>query len=79
MSAIQKTLMALWIEARQNTSIFKQIGRDFSEKRGKSAVRKKIEKRLVLKNGIPIMRLHRHGGCESLHKQPGRLKRKILK
>ncbi|KZT49778.1 hypothetical protein A6A30_10590 [Klebsiella michiganensis] len=37
---------------------------------------KKIEKRLVQKNGIPIMRLHRHGRCESLHKQPGRLKRK---
>ncbi|WP_332618467.1 hypothetical protein, partial [Enterobacter sp. 37] len=37
---------------------------------------KKIQKVLVLKNGIPIMRLHRHGGCESLHKQPGRLKRK---
>ncbi|EFE06484.1 hypothetical protein CIT292_10088 [Citrobacter youngae ATCC 29220] len=28
---------------------------------------KKIQKTLVLKNGIPIMRLHRHGGCESLH------------
>ncbi|WP_339018115.1 hypothetical protein [Salmonella enterica] len=21
----------------------------------------------VAQNGIPIMRLHRHGGCESLH------------
>ncbi|EGG0105668.1 hypothetical protein IDP76_003894 [Salmonella enterica] len=28
---------------------------------------KKIQKTLVQKNGIPIMRLHRHGGCESLH------------
>ncbi|TKK12988.1 hypothetical protein EcCFBP13530_23600, partial [Enterobacter cancerogenus] len=37
---------------------------------------KKIQKILVLKNGIPIMRLHRHGRCESLHRQPGRLKRK---
>ncbi|RFS76533.1 hypothetical protein D0U00_23240 [Leclercia adecarboxylata] len=27
----------------------------------------KIEKMLVLKTGIPIMRLHRHGRCESLH------------
>ncbi|ELD5411681.1 hypothetical protein QQB21_004481 [Salmonella enterica] len=28
---------------------------------------KKIQKTLVQKNGIPIMRLHRYGGCESLH------------
>ncbi|EHR3366804.1 hypothetical protein KTV32_002437 [Salmonella enterica subsp. enterica serovar Give] len=28
---------------------------------------KKIQKTLVQKNGIPIMRLHLHGGCESLH------------
>ncbi|ENH6828370.1 hypothetical protein ABWG77_004659 [Salmonella enterica subsp. enterica serovar Newport] len=28
---------------------------------------KKIQKTLVQKNGIPIMRLHRHGGCELLH------------
>ncbi|NDO83486.1 hypothetical protein CJP72_22865, partial [Citrobacter sp. NCU1] len=28
---------------------------------------KKIEKSLVQKSRIPIMRLHRHGGCESLH------------
>ncbi|EHL3852295.1 hypothetical protein KDP01_004318 [Salmonella enterica subsp. enterica serovar Typhimurium] len=28
---------------------------------------KKIQKTLVQKNGIPIMRLNRHGGCESLH------------
>ncbi|EEN1351658.1 hypothetical protein H8389_002936 [Salmonella enterica subsp. enterica serovar Typhimurium] len=28
---------------------------------------KKIQKTLVQKNGIPIMPLHRHGGCESLH------------
>ncbi|EDN4547084.1 hypothetical protein C6O39_21700 [Salmonella enterica] len=28
---------------------------------------KKIQKTLVQKNVIPIMRLHRHGGCESLH------------
>ncbi|EGH3923254.1 hypothetical protein IEG82_004207 [Salmonella enterica] len=28
---------------------------------------KKIQKTLVQKNGIPIMLLHRHGGCESLH------------
>ncbi|HHR3744657.1 TPA: hypothetical protein ACS5YJ_004508 [Salmonella enterica] len=28
---------------------------------------KKIQKTLVQKNGIPIMHLHRHGGCESLH------------
>ncbi|EGF6523738.1 hypothetical protein [Salmonella enterica] len=28
---------------------------------------KKIQKTLVQKNGIPIMRLHRHSGCESLH------------
>ncbi|ENV9760744.1 hypothetical protein, partial [Salmonella enterica] len=39
---------------------------------------KKIQKTLVQKNGIPIMRLHRHGGCESLQ-TAGRLKRKILK
>ncbi|MGD7737895.1 hypothetical protein ACQCYK_22510 [Salmonella enterica] len=29
--------------------------------------KKDPKKRLCKKNGIPIMRLHRHGGCESLH------------
>ncbi|MDB2171669.1 hypothetical protein PMW74_23345 [Citrobacter farmeri] len=33
----------------------------------KQQTEKKIQKSLVQKNGIPIMRLHRHGGCESLH------------
>ncbi|AIP98104.1 hypothetical protein N898_19730 [Salmonella enterica subsp. arizonae serovar 62:z36:- str. RKS2983] len=43
---------------------------------------KKIQKTLVQKNGIPIMRLHRHGGCEAVNhftQTAGRLKRKILK
>ncbi|HCD2002497.1 hypothetical protein [Citrobacter farmeri] len=33
----------------------------------KQQTEKKIQKSLVQKNGITIMRLHRHGGCESLH------------
>ncbi|RVR50695.1 hypothetical protein EOL26_14690 [Escherichia coli] len=33
----------------------------------KQQTEKKIKKVLVQKIGIPIMRLHRHGGCESLH------------
>ena len=37
---------------------------------------KKIQKILVLKNGIPIMRLHRHGGCESLHTTTGSVEEK---
>jgi hypothetical protein len=53
MSAIQKTLIILWIEARQNASIFKQIGRDFSEKSGKSAVRKKDLKNACAKKWDP--------------------------
>jgi hypothetical protein len=39
--------------ARQNTSIFKQIGRDFSEKRGKSAVGKKDLKNTCAKKWDP--------------------------
>ncbi|MEI9484333.1 hypothetical protein V5093_22055, partial [Enterobacter cancerogenus] len=37
---------------------------------------KKIQKILVLKNGIPIMRLHRHGRCESLHTTTGSVEEK---
>ncbi|HIA9451377.1 TPA: hypothetical protein ACWSVD_003241, partial [Escherichia coli] len=33
----------------------------------KQQTEKKIKKILVQKIGNPIMRLHRHGGCESLH------------
>ncbi|WP_237703391.1 hypothetical protein, partial [Salmonella enterica] len=40
---------------------------------------KKIQKTLVQKNGIPIMRLHRHGGCESLHTNSRSVEEKILK
>ncbi len=42
----------------------------------KHQLEKKIEKRLVLKTGIPIMRLHRHGGCESLHTTAGPVEEK---
>ncbi|AUU86853.1 hypothetical protein C2U54_02490 [Leclercia sp. LSNIH1] len=38
-----------------------------AERTKKEQSEEKIEKMLVLKTGIPIMRLHRHGGCESLH------------
>ncbi|OSJ41851.1 hypothetical protein K793_22985, partial [Salmonella enterica subsp. enterica serovar Newport str. SHSN003] len=40
---------------------------------------KKIQKTLVQKNGIPIMRLHRHGGCESLHTKKKKKKKKKKK
>ncbi|OVC86233.1 hypothetical protein, partial [Escherichia coli] len=37
----------------------------------KQQTEKKITKVLVQKIGLPIMRLHRHGECESLHKTAG--------
>ncbi|EPF8767035.1 hypothetical protein, partial [Salmonella enterica] len=45
----------------------RHFAQEWSERDEKSTNRKKIQKTLVQKNGIPIMRLHRHGGCESLH------------
>ncbi|EPF8727901.1 hypothetical protein ACSV6O_004411, partial [Salmonella enterica subsp. enterica serovar Typhi] len=44
----------------------RHFAQEWSERDEKSTNRKKIQKTLVQKNGIPIMRLHRHGGCESL-------------
>ena len=49
---------------RQYLSILGGISAKSAENR---QLEKKIQKVLVLKIGIPIMRLHRHGGCESLH------------
>ncbi|WP_001084232.1 hypothetical protein, partial [Salmonella enterica] len=43
----------------------RHFAQEWSERDEKSTNRKKIQKTLVQKNGIPIMRLHRHGGCES--------------
>ncbi|WP_001084231.1 hypothetical protein, partial [Salmonella enterica] len=42
----------------------RHFAQEWSERDEKSTNRKKIQKTLVQKNGIPIMRLHRHGGCE---------------
>ncbi|EPF8740987.1 hypothetical protein ACSV62_004282, partial [Salmonella enterica subsp. enterica serovar Typhi] len=41
----------------------RHFAQEWSERDEKSTNRKKIQKTLVQKNGIPIMRLHRHGGC----------------
>ncbi|WP_313130526.1 hypothetical protein, partial [Pseudescherichia vulneris] len=49
---------------RQNLSRSHRISAE-SVKNRRSV--KKIQKRLVQKNGIPIMRLHRNGKRESLH------------
>ncbi|EPF8661636.1 hypothetical protein, partial [Salmonella enterica] len=40
----------------------RHFAQEWSERDEKSTNRKKIQKTLVQKNGIPIMRLHRHGG-----------------
>ncbi|HGT1155072.1 TPA: hypothetical protein ACMV1N_004001, partial [Salmonella enterica subsp. enterica] len=39
----------------------RHFAQEWSERDEKSTNRKKIQKTLVQKNGIPIMRLHRHG------------------
>ncbi|EAX1807797.1 hypothetical protein PUW30_20615 [Salmonella enterica subsp. enterica serovar Gallinarum] len=45
----------------------RHFAQEWSERDEKSTNRKKDPKNACAKNGIPIMRLHRHGGCESLH------------
>ncbi|RTG24912.1 hypothetical protein D9B68_04950 [Serratia marcescens] len=41
--------------------------------------KEKIKKGVVQKTRIPIMRLHRHGTCEQLHRVSGGRREKILK
>ncbi|MDX7542878.1 hypothetical protein, partial [Serratia marcescens] len=41
--------------------------------------KEKIKKGVVQKTRIPIMRLHRHGASDSLHRAAGKKEKKILK
>ncbi|WP_431621581.1 hypothetical protein, partial [Citrobacter freundii] len=63
-----KTLVGLlrlckWFSYQKSVKLRRNVAKGVKNKHSE----KKIQKILVLKNGIPIMRLHRHGGCESLH------------
>ncbi|EOI1399306.1 hypothetical protein ACMGOC_004836, partial [Citrobacter freundii] len=63
-----KTLVGLlrlckWFSYQKSVKLRRNVAKGVKNKHSE----KKIQKMLVLKNGIPIMRLHRHGGCESLH------------
>ncbi|ATX91496.1 hypothetical protein DW203_23215 [Citrobacter portucalensis] len=63
-----KTLVGLlrlckWFSYQKSAKLRRNVAKGVKNKHSE----KKIQKILVLKNGIPIMRLHRHGGCESLH------------
>ncbi|AYL48585.1 hypothetical protein C3K52_23655 [Citrobacter freundii] len=63
-----KTLVGLlrlckWFSYQKSVKLRRNVAKGVKNKHSA----KKIQKTLVLKNGIPIMRLHRHGGCESLH------------
>ncbi|AMH16224.1 hypothetical protein AL515_21215 [Citrobacter sp. FDAARGOS_156] len=63
-----KTLVGLlrlckWFSYQKSAKLHRNVAKGVKNKHSA----KKIQKTLVLKNGIPIMRLHRHGGCESLH------------
>ncbi|WP_233592773.1 hypothetical protein, partial [Citrobacter freundii] len=63
-----KTLVGLlrlckWFSYQKSVKLRRNVAKGVKNKHST----KKIQKTLVLKNGIPIMRLHRHGGCESLH------------
>ncbi|HHD7213654.1 TPA: hypothetical protein ACNOH9_004580, partial [Citrobacter freundii] len=62
-----KTLVGLlrlckWFSYQKSVKLRRNVAKGVKNKHSE----KKIQKILVLKNGIPIMRLHRHGGCESL-------------
>ena len=72
-----KTLVGLlrlckWFSYQKSVKLRRNVAKGVKNKHSE----KKIQKILVLKNGIPIMRLHRHGGCESLHTTAGSVEEK---